>query len=60
MRAIDSPAAFFEDSITACQIRATAAFRFVNFFTAFKSSNGVTPANLFQVSARRDTGHFRQ
>jgi hypothetical protein len=32
---------------TACQIRVTAAFRLVNFFTGFRSSNGATPAKLF-------------
>src|SRR3984957_18543526 len=42
---------------TACQIRATAALRLVNFFTGFSSSNGATPAKLFQVSTRRDAGH---
>src|SRR5712691_689944 len=42
---------------TACQIRATAALRLVNFFTGFKSSNGATPAKLFQVSTSREAGH---
>src|ERR1035437_5667366 len=42
---------------TACQIRATASFRLVNFFTDFRSSKGATPAKLFQVSTRRDAGH---
>src|ERR1019366_4912435 len=42
---------------TAAQIRATAAFRSVNFFTGFRSSKGATPAKLFQVSTRRDAGH---
>ena len=38
-------------------MRATAALRLVNFFTGFRSSNGATPAKLFQVSTRRDAGH---
>ena len=42
---------------TACQIRATAAFRSVNFFTGFRSSKGATPAKLFPASTRRDAGH---
>jgi hypothetical protein len=42
---------------TACQIRATAAFRLVNFFTGFRSSKGATPAKLFQMLAKRDAGH---
>ena len=50
-------AASWERRATACQIRATAALRLVNFLTAFKSSNGATPAKLFQVSTRRDAGH---
>jgi hypothetical protein len=33
-----------------------AAFRQANFFTGFRSSNGATPAKLFQVSTRRDAG----
>ena len=42
---------------TAAQIRATAAFRSVNFFTGFSSVNGATPAKLFQTSTSRDAGH---
>jgi hypothetical protein len=42
---------------TACQIRAMAALRLVNFFTDFSSSKGATPAKLFQVSTKRDAGH---
>src|ERR1700694_772792 len=38
-------------------MRATADFRLVNFLTTFRSSKGATPAKLFQVSTRRDTGH---
>src|ERR1035437_9996597 len=40
---------------TASQMRATATFRFVNFFTGFRLVNGSTPAKLFQIS----TGRFR-
>ena len=29
----------------------------MNFLIGFKSSKGATPAKLFQVSTRRDTGH---
>jgi len=35
----------------------SAAFRSENFSPASKSSNGGTPAKLFQVSTRRDTSH---
>jgi uncharacterized RDD family membrane protein YckC len=41
----------------ACQIRLTAALRLVNFLTGFRSSNGATPAKLFQASTSRDAGH---
>jgi hypothetical protein len=41
---------------TTAQIRTTANFRLVNFFTGFRSSNGATPAKLFQVSTRREAG----
>src|ERR1700679_391069 len=41
---------------TAFQIRATAAFLFVNFLTGFKSVKGATPAKLFQVSTKREIG----
>jgi hypothetical protein len=39
------------------QIRVTADFLLVNFFTGFRSSNGATPAKLFQVSIRREASH---
>src|SRR5215469_5164944 len=41
----------------ACQIRATATFRSVNFLTGFSSPNGDTPAKPFQISIKRLTGH---
>jgi hypothetical protein len=41
---------------TAFQIRATAAFLFVNFLTGFRSVKGATPAKLFQVSTSREIG----
>src|SRR5258708_9185536 len=41
---------------TAAQIRATAAFRLVNFFTGFNSVKGATPAKPFQTSTSREPG----
>ena len=40
----------------AVQIRSTATFRFVNFFTGLSSVNGATPAKLFQISTGRFAG----
>src|SRR5580658_4341064 len=40
----------------ASQIRATAAFRSVNFFTGFRLPKGTTPAKLFHTSIRRVAG----
>jgi hypothetical protein len=42
--------------LTACEIRATAALRLVNFLTGFKSSNGTTPAKPFQSSTSLAAG----
>jgi hypothetical protein len=41
---------------TAFQMRPSAAFRSVNFFTGFKSSKGATPAKLFQISRSGEAG----
>jgi hypothetical protein len=41
----------------ACQIRATAIFLSVNSLIGFNSPNGATPANPFQISTKRLTGH---
>ena len=43
---------------TACQIRATAVWRFVNFLTGFRSSKWATLAKLFQTSIRQGVGQF--
>jgi hypothetical protein len=40
----------------AFQMRPSAAFRSVNFFTGFKSSKGETPAKLFQIPGSREAG----
>jgi hypothetical protein len=42
--------------VTAFQMRTTAVFRLVNFLIGLRSSNGATPAKLFQASISREIG----
>ena len=49
-------ATFANKTWIAIQIRSTATFRFVNFFTGLRSVNGATPAKLFQISTGRVRG----
>jgi hypothetical protein len=42
----------------ASHIRVIPIWRLVNFLTGFRLSKGATPAKLFQMSTRRDVGHY--